>query len=254
MGGGGVFTSSRGHYPATLEQIDQALCRRKCPAEGWTGGLWCTKRRPGQQEEEKKEEKSAGLLKSVSEFFSLSPSASPVCSTEGENVAPPLTQLSPALPFTSWPLVAGCSCTSSGLPLHVRAPRAALCPPSRLCTAAVRTRQDGERGFDPSVIDARACQRGLVFHPGAHTRMYRRMRSLSILPLSLGLSRVKSVRKFGRGDKRDAGSCDSVTFLRSRRHASPCSPRLPVQAGIWILSRLLRICALCPFQRLSWPH
>lgn len=124
----------------------------------------------------------------------------------------------------------------------------------RARTVTVRTQEDGERGFDPSVIDARACRHGLVFHPGAHTRMYRRMRSLSILPLSPGLSRVKSVRKLGLGDKADAGSSDSVTFLKSRIHASLCCSHLTVQAGIWILSRLLRICALCPFQRLSWPH
>lgn len=56
--------------PRTLSRnirIDQALCRRKCPAEGWTDGLWCTERRRGEQKEKKK---SAGLLKTVSRFLS----------------------------------------------------------------------------------------------------------------------------------------------------------------------------------------
>lgn len=48
--------------PRTL-RIDQALCRRKCPADGWTGGLWRKQRRRGEQRERKK---SAGLLKTVS--------------------------------------------------------------------------------------------------------------------------------------------------------------------------------------------
>lgn len=50
-------------------RIDPAVCRRKCPAEGWMDGFCCTERRPGEQNEEEKKRKSAGLLNTVSEFF-----------------------------------------------------------------------------------------------------------------------------------------------------------------------------------------
>ncbi len=123
--------------PRTLSRnirIDQALCRRKCPAEGWTDGLWCTERRRGEQKEKKK---SVGLLKTVSKTFSclildplVSPSGSLVFYAEGENVAPCLRQLSPALPFTSRLLDLGCCCISPGLVMHVCASRATL-PGSR---------------------------------------------------------------------------------------------------------------------------
>lgn len=121
--------------PRTLSRnirIDQAVCRRKCPAEGWTGGLWCTERRRGEQEEKKKEKKKKGawLLQTVSIFFScvileplVSPAAPPVFYAEGENVAPCLTQLSPALPFTSRLLDVGCCCFSLGLAVHTCASR-----------------------------------------------------------------------------------------------------------------------------------
>lgn len=117
--------------PRTLShniRIDQALCRRKCPAEGWTDGFWCTEGRRGEPKEKKK---SAGHLKTVSTFFSclnleplLSAFASRVFYAEGENVTPCLRQLSPALPFTFQLLDVRSCCISTRLAVHICVPRA----------------------------------------------------------------------------------------------------------------------------------
>lgn len=116
--------------PRTLSRtirIDQALCRRKCPADGWTDGLWCKERRRGEQKDKKK--KSVGLLKTVSKILTclildlvVSPSAPRVFSAEGENVAPCLTTVSG---FALHIPAVGCE----GLRAFLRACCARMCSP-----------------------------------------------------------------------------------------------------------------------------
>lgn len=85
-------------------RIDQARCRRKCPAEGWTDGLWCTERRRRRGEQKEKERKKrVGLLRTVSKkkifssfFFLVSSPALKVKMLRRVS-----DKLSPAMPFTS---------------------------------------------------------------------------------------------------------------------------------------------------------
>lgn len=183
--------------PRTLPRnirIDQALCRRKCPAEGWTDGLWCMERRRGEQKEKKK--KSVGLLKTVSKFFSclildplLSLSASPVFCAEGEDVAPCLRQLSPALPFTFRLLDVRCCCISPGLVVYVCAARA--------MSRGGRSRPVREALTPLSLMRVHADVAMYVELSFTQTRtnMYGPVRNPSIPPLSVPLTRMKSEHK-----------------------------------------------------------
>lgn len=161
--------------PRTLSRnirIEQALCRRECPAEGWTDGLWCTERKRGEQKEKKeKKKKSVGLLRTVSRLCSclvlapvVSRSASLLFHAEGEmlrGVSDSCPRLCPS--HHGCRMERGC-CSSPGLLVHVCAARAPL---ARALTC--RTQPAGARGFDPSVIDARARRYGCLSPRRAHT-------------------------------------------------------------------------------------
>lgn len=105
-------------------------------------------------------------------------SSSPVCHPEGENVAPRLAQLSPALPFTSRLLAAQVP------PLRVYVP------------GTVGVQPAGARSFDPSVIDARVCP-----YWSHHLHPKELMHVRSFAQFSPPRARMKSVRNLGVRDR-----------------------------------------------------
>lgn len=115
-----------------------------------------------------------------------------------------------------------------------------------------RTQPAGARGFDPSVIDARAWLHGRACLSFTRTRTHVRTGAQSIHPSSICLSRVKSERKLLPVTDRWKQlwfRCD--ISKENRIHAFS----RPHHTGICILqfsNRLLRICAFCPLQLQSY--
>lgn len=182
----------------------------------------------------------------------------PFFGAEGENVAPCLTQLSPAFAL-HMPAVRRPPRLTGHMTAHPRVHLSSLAP----CTAGGRSRA-GARRFDPSVIDARACVRVATVVPFAQKRANVQetgAQSLPSPPDSCNLRRLylSVTREVGAQLGESVTGCDSdVTFLERERGkkarilATPRARDLTAFASPAGCCAYVRFCS--PLQRLFFLH